>query len=319
MAPSSDLQSALNPRGREADLIHELSTVLFVGGAVIFALVLVFLVVALGVRRRDAERPPRDRGHGRGKIRAVVTAALASAAVLVALLIYEFGLTRSLVAHAGDALPLRVVAHQWWWEVIYLDDSSQIVARTANEIHIPVGRPVAIELESRDVIHSFWVPNLQGKVDAIPGRTNRVVLSANEPGTYRGQCAEFCGLQHANMALYVVAEPPAQFHAWLEHQRSSAVAPADELAVEGQRVFMNAPCALCHTVRGTLAMASAGPDLTHLASRESLASGVLANTRGNLAAWFMDPQHTKPGTHMPATHLDSASADALLHYLQTLK
>lgn len=319
MEPSRGSQSALQPRSREADLIHELSTVLFIGGALIFALVMAFLFAALAQRRSDADRPPRERGHGRGKLRAVIIAALATAAALVGLLIYDFVLTRSLVAHAGDALPLRVVAHQWWWEVIYLDDSSQVVARTANEIHIPVGRRVAIDLESRDVIHSFWVPNLQGKVDAIPGRMNRVVLSADEPGTYRGQCAEFCGLQHANMAFYVIAEPPEKFQAWLEHQRSPAASPTDELGISGERVFMSAPCALCHAVRGTLAMGSAGPDLTHLASRLSLASGTLENTRGNLAAWFMDPQHTKPGTHMPATHLDAANADALLYYLQTLK
>lgn len=292
---------------------------MFVGATIVFALVVGFLGVALWKGRGPRGQASRDVKYGKGRFRSVVIAAVATALVLLSLLLYEYRLTRSLVAHAADALPIRVVAHQWWWEVTYLGPGSNVRARTANEIHVPLGRPVAIELESRDVIHSFWVPNLQGKVDAIPGRTNRIVFQADEAGTYRGQCAEFCGLQHANMAFYVVAEPPEQFEAWLEHQESSALPAHEPLAEAGQQAFMNAPCALCHAVRGTLAMASVGPDLTHVGSRRSLASGILDNTRGNLAAWILDPQHQKPGTRMPATHLERAETEALLHYLQSLK
>lgn len=321
MAPPSALQSALEPRGREATLLGELGAVLFVGGTVVFALVVAVLLVALVARKKSVEEQSGSHAaHSPVKRWAVGIAAGLTALCLVGLLIYEYALIRELTSKPpDDALRVRIVARQWWWEIEYLEPDGRVALRTANELHVPVGRPVAVTLESRDVIHSFWVPSLQGKVDVIPGRTNHVVFRADHAGTYRGQCAEFCGLQHANMAFYVMAEPPERFEAWLARQRRPALAlDAPELRA-GRDVFLNGPCVMCHTVRGTGAMASVAPDLTHLASRASLASGTLENTRGNLAAWIVDPQRTKPGTRMPATHLDRESLEALLGFLEALK
>lgn len=313
-------QSTLDPRGPEADVLYELSSVLFIGSAIIFVLVIGFLIAAFLKRPKqvDDQNPEPEVRYGRARVRTVVVAVAATAVTLITLLLYNLGVSRALEARPENPLEIEVVGHQWWWEVTYLGGPSGQPVRTANELHIPVNRPVSIRLKSRDVIHSFWVPNLQGKVDMIPGRINNLVMEAREPGIYRGQCAEFCGLQHAKMAFYVVAEPAPKFEAWLTHQASAAIQPQDALAEAGQKIFLGGPCALCHAVRGTLAMGSAGPDLTHIASRLSLGSGELANTRGNLAGWILDPQHVKPGTRMPASHLDRQSTEALLHYLQAL-
>jgi len=322
-------QSALDPRGPQAAHIFELTKVLVVGATVVFVLVMAFLVAALmlGKRRPPGDEPLDEEDQGgvtvpkeHRKIRAVSAAVGITAATLVALLVYDVTIARAIAwAPGGDALTVNVVGHQWWWEVTYRDASTESgIARTANEIHIPVGRRVVIELESRDVIHSFWVPNLHGKMDAVPGRKNVLVLQADEPGVYRGQCAEFCGLAHAKMAFYVVAEPPEDFERWLERQARPAEPPTDPLALRGQEIFLTRPCATCHSVRGTTAMASAGPDLTHVGSRRSLGSGALPNTRGNVAGWILDPQHAKPGTLMPATPLDADSVEALLAYLFSL-
>jgi cytochrome c oxidase subunit 2 len=191
--------------------------------------------------------------------------------------------------------------------------------RTANEIHVPVGRPVAIDLKSRDVIHSFWVPNLHGKMDAIPGRVTNTWLQADSPGVWRGQCAEFCGLQHAHMALTVVAHPAHEFEQWLSAQREPATQPTEEIALRGQQVFLSGPCMMCHTIRGTPALSAFGPDLTHVASRRTLAAGTIPNTRGHLAGWILDPQVIKPGTRMPPTALGSEDLQALLAYLERLR
>jgi cytochrome c oxidase subunit 2 len=218
-----------------------------------------------------------------------------------------------------DAVNIELIGHQWWWEARYHDEDPSREFTTANELHIPVGRPVVVTLRSNDVIHSLWIPNLQGKKDLIPGRTATLRLRADRAGTYRGQCAEFCGLEHALMALLVEAEPGERYEAWAAQQRRPAAAPADALARRGQEVFLGKSCVMCHTVTGTTANARLGPDLTHLASRRTIASGMFPNNRGHLAGWILDPQSLKPGVNMPANSLPPDDLQALLAYLETLK
>jgi cytochrome c oxidase subunit 2 len=195
---------------------------------------------------------------------------------------------------------------------------------TANEIHIPVGKPVEIQLQTADVIHSFWVPQLHGKMDLIPKRINKIVIQADKPGVYRGECAEFCGLQHAHMGFMVVAQSQADYDSWVQAQSQSAVEPADANTQKGQQVFMNAGCVFCHTVRGLddkqidRSGIDLGPDLTHLDSRLTIAGASLTKNRGNLAGWVIDPQHVKPGSLMPEMHMNSEDLQALLAYLESL-
>jgi cytochrome c oxidase subunit 2 len=213
-------------------------------------------------------------------------------------------------ARGSTALTVRVIGHQWWWEIRYPGTH----AVTANELHIPVGTRVDVEVQTRDVIHSFWVPQLNRKVDTIPGQTNRLLLFAEHAGRYRGQCAEYCGLQHAHMALYVYADPPARFRAWLARESR----PARGRGGRGLAVFTS-QCASCHAIRGTSARGFTGPDLTHVASRASLAALAIPNTREHLREWIRDPQHVKPGNQMPALPLDSSQLAAVTSYLETLK
>lgn len=220
-------------------------------------------------------------------------------------------------ARAGD-FTLRVTSAQWWWNVRYLHRDPSQIFDVANEIHIPVGQPVRVELNSIDVIHSFWIPQLTGKMDVIPGLTNVMWLQADRPGIYRGQCGEYCGAQHAHMAMYVVADSPKDYLAWAQGQLRAA-APADsEPLRRGEQAFI-ANCAACHTVRGTQAGGILGPDLTHLMSRQTLAAGLLPNTPGNLAAWIADAQALKPGSRMPSLVLSAPDLSAVVTYLNTLK
>ncbi|HYC53077.1 MAG TPA: c-type cytochrome, partial [Gemmatimonadaceae bacterium] len=189
----------------------------------------------------------------------------------------------------------------------------------ANEIHVPTGQPVLIELASNDVIHSLWVPSLGGKKDLIPRYKDTLWFQADTPGVYRGQCAEFCGHQHAKMGVEVIAHPPAEFQQWLARNRLPAPHPTDTVTQRGQEVFLAGSCVLCHAITGTRATSHAGPDLTHLASRRRIAAGTLPNSRGNLAAWILDPQSIKPGANMPSNPLSPSDLEALLAYLETLK
>ncbi|WP_407642532.1 c-type cytochrome [Caballeronia arvi] len=218
-----------------------------------------------------------------------------------------------------DALRIEMTGYQWWWQARYLGDGNAPGFMLANELHVPIGRPVIISLKAADVIHTFWVPNLHGKKDMIPGRDATIELRADKAGVYRGQCAEFCGYEHALMAFSVTADPPAQYAVWAAQQRQPATSPADNVALHGRDVFMSHDCARCHTVRGTDANGTIGPDLTHLASRQFIAAGTLANNRGNLAGWIVDPRTLKPGTIMPGTRLPPADLQALLVWLETLK
>jgi cytochrome c oxidase subunit 2 len=212
-------------------------------------------------------------------------------------------------------LTIQVIGHQWWWEVRYPGTD----AVTANEIHIPVRTPVLVQATTADVIHSFWVPRLNRKIDTIPGQTNTIELYADAVGRYRGQCSEFCGLQHAHMGMYVFADPPARFRRWLAAQERPAVAPAGTLARQGEQVFVNGPCSSCHQIRGTSARGYVGPDLTHVESRTTLAALTIPNRRPELADWIVDSQHVKPGNQMPNVNLSAPQLRALLAYLEELK
>jgi cytochrome c oxidase subunit 2 len=210
---------------------------------------------------------------------------------------------------------VEIVGHRWWWEVRYPD--SGIV--TANEVHLPLGQPVLLKTTSADVIHSVWIPRLQRKIDAIPGRTNELTLTATRQGTFRGECAEYCGLQHARMAFVVVAQSNDDFQAWLTDQGEvPPPVPADPEVRRGQEVFFSSACVYCHTIAGTNATGKLGPDLTHIASRATLGANTIPNTRGYLLGWINDPQHIKPGVLMPATELTGPEAQALLDYLESL-
>jgi cytochrome c oxidase subunit 2 len=212
-------------------------------------------------------------------------------------------------------LTVDVIGHQWWWEVRY--PGTQAV--TANEIHIPIGERVLVVATTDDVIHSFWVPELNRKIDMVPGRRNTVLLDADRVGVFRGQCAEFCGLEHARMAFLVYADPPARFRAWLAAQARPAAAPPDPVAREGMKVFDREPCADCHRIRGTSADGDVGPDLTHLAGRSTIAADTLTRSSAGLAGWIRDPQHAKPGAPMPAVTLTDAELHALVAYLESLR
>ena len=239
---------------------------------------------------------------------------------LVALAIASFFTDRSnAAASRNPEMVINVTANQWWWDVEYLARDASRIVRTANELHLPVGVPVRIRLKSNDVIHSFWVPNLAGKQDLIPGRITDVDLLARETGLFRGQCAEFCGVQHTHMALDVTVESEADFLLWAEAQQKSAFAPQTPLELAGYRYVTTRECSVCHTIMGTPASAKVAPDLTHFASRRSIAAGTLPMSRGNLYGWIADPQSQKPGSHMPTIGLEANELHAVVAYLERLK
>jgi len=241
-------------------------------------------------------------------------------AILIALLVSSVWTGRRVASlHASSAVTIAITGHQWWWEIEYEDAVPNRRVVTANELHIPTNRPVVLKVTSRDVIHSFWVPNLQGKRDLIPGYTTALWLQADRSGVFRGQCAEFCGMQHAHMSLDVVAESDREFEGWLEAMRQSEREPQDPTVRRGRDVFMQARCAGCHAIRGTDAAGQIAPDLTHIATRSTLGAGTLPNTPENLAAWVRDPQRVKPGNQMPANPLTADDLQALVAYLETLR
>jgi cytochrome c oxidase subunit 2 len=238
--------------------------------------------------------------------------------VLVALFgVSDVYLIRQTAAPAPGTtkLTINVIGHQWWWEVRYENGH----AVTANEIHIPARTRVNVIATTADVIHSFWVPQLNRKIDMIPGQRNRVLLYADHPGKYRGQCSQYCGLQHANMAMFVIAQPPSAFRAWLARQSKPAATPTSAKARAGEQLFMTSQCASCHFIHGTPAQGSIGPDLTHVKSRSTLASGTIPNTPKWLADWIHNPQYLKPGTRMPDLGLSWGEVHKVVAYLDGLK
>lgn len=326
-------QSALDPAGAQAGQIDGLWWLFFWTTTAVYGLVLWFLAWSC-LRARRFQKDLSEEGKMEGepvvepdagttrRMTRVVTVALAvTVAVLFVFLLSDLFTGRKLHALADDPDPLviRVIGHQWWWEFEYQDPMPSKQMRTANELHLPVGRTVRLELDSSDVIHSFWIPNLHGKNDLIPGHPATTWLRADRPGSFRGQCAEFCGLQHAHMRFTVETESAAAFEAWLERQRQAAPEPATASQRRGRDVFLASSCVMCHTIQGTAAQATIGPALTHLAGRSTLGAGTLPNTRGYRAGWIVDPQKLKPGVRMPPNNLPAADLQALLDYLDTLK
>jgi cytochrome c oxidase subunit 2 len=307
-------QSALDPQGSVAQRLGALFWLFTGTAAIVWLLVMLMLAVAL-LRRARVPQAVADR---RSTL-AVGSAVAATVLVITGLTLASYLTTRGTSEDPAEALTIRVRGFQWWWEVTYRDTSPARSFLTANEIHLPLGRPVRIELAAADVIHSFWVPNLAGKQDMIPGRDNVLAFTPRQPGIYRGQCAEFCGLQHAHMAILVVVEPPEAFERWRDAQIAEAAAPEAPELEAGRRVLESKPCGACHTVRGTQAAGTLGPDLTHLASRQYLAAGMLPMTRGALAAWVADPQGIKPGNTMPMVPLTAAELQAVSAYLVSLR
>jgi cytochrome c oxidase subunit 2 len=288
-------------------------------GTVVYLQVLVLLGLALFRRRRrqGAQDDLSITQPSSGARNFVVINGIAIPLVVLAVV---FGLnlnTLAALSPAGKeaAITIEIIGHRWWWEVRY--PHHNIV--TANEIHIPTGTRVELRLTSEDVIHSLWVPELNGKTDLIPGQSNRMFLYTARAGEYRGACAELCGLQHAFMLFTVIAQPPEEFERWVAQQQQPAPVPQDELTLRGQQIYLGAACVYCHTINGTSSTGVIGPDLTHLASRKTLGAGALPNTRGNLAGWIIDPQAIKPGNLMPPIYLEGDDLQALLAYLETLQ
>jgi cytochrome c oxidase subunit 2 len=320
-------QSMWHAGGSNAAHIRELAVFFGLLLIAIFLIVVGIALFSLRRRHRGIQQEPLEGLHHpstrtEAKLRTVVSIATGiTVLILFGLTIVSVSVGKIVSASVVPAgsLTIEVTGTQWWWKVRYANDDPSRILQTANEIHVPIGRPVAIRGNSDDVIHSFWVPSLQGKRDLIPGRPTLEWLQADRPGEYRGQCAEFCGLQHAHMAFWVIAESPDQFNAWLEHQLQPGVEPSNEETRRGQQIFLKSGCVLCHTIRGTDAAAQAGPDLTHFASRKTIAAGTLSNTKGNLAGWIADPQNIKPGTHMATVPVQSAEMQPLVDYLEALK
>lgn len=299
------------PASLQAGVLAEVGWVLVVGSTVIFLSTMGLLVLAL--RRRKREIPT---------IWWTVGAGIAfPAVVLSALLAYDVLRTAGLDRPPISApVVIGITGHLWWWEIRYHDPASGRWIVGANELRLPAGRTVQLGLESADVIHSFWVPTLGGKMDLVPGRTNRLLITALAPGVHRGVCAEYCGTQHARIALHVVVETPEDFDRWLAAQAAAASTPTDATLERGRRAFLDHGCAGCHAVRGVAEGSSLGPDLTHVGSRLHLGAGTLPNGRDALTRWIANPQDFKPGARMPSfQHLDRATLDALAAYLSHLR
>lgn len=307
-------QSALNPQGPLAGRISELWWYMFSVLTAGYAVTLVILTWALRQGRRG-ERP--DFAKSRNIV--LLWGLAIPGAVFTTVLFYSVLVGQSMsVEPYKNALTIHITGKQWWWQVRYLH-GSDVIADTANEIHVPVGVPVKLKLSSTDVIHSFWAPNLSGKMDLIPGRTNETWIRADKEGVWRGACAEFCGVQHAHMAFEVVAEKPEKYYQWLDWQRHPAIAPSTDQQRHGMETLVTGPCGMCHAVRGTTAHGSAGPDLTHLSGRRTIAAGTLPNTRGHLGGWIVNAQGPKPGNNMPRLNMEPQQLDNLLSYLEILK
>ena len=317
-------QTSLNPVGPAAGHIESEFALIFWITLAIYCIVLLTFVVYV-VRRRHSlnlmpealqTTPESDRRAQRW---------VGGAMVVTTLLLFTMMIGSFVSGHAlgsmnrETAYTIDVYGHQWWWEVHYPNDEPDKVVVTANEIHVPVGVPLRIHGTSRDVIHSFWAPNVQGKRDLLPGYGTDVMMQVDQPGRWRGQCAEYCGEQHAHMSFYMVAEAGPQFKQWLDQQAQSSVAPSNPQTTRGQQVFLSHACVMCHTIRGTPAGSRVGPDLTHLASRSTIAAGVLPNTIGNLGGWILNAQSIKPGCRMPPNHMTGTELQDLLAYLETLK
>lgn len=312
----SIVPGALDPQGPVAESMAALWWFMFTVGLVVFVVVTVVLLV--GLFRKRSPPDPRTDGPAPPRLGHIIVAGgvVMPVAVVSAVFVATVFAMRDVARDPPrDALIVELVGHQWWWEVRYPTEG----VITANEIHIPVGRPVEFRLRSADVIHSFWAPALGGKLDLLPDVVNTLVLEADVPGVHRTECAEFCGLHHALMKLTVVAEPGDQFAAWVANQSAPAVAPTSGVTQRGQQLFVDGECAKCHAVRGTAADGRDGPDLTHLATRSAIGAGAAENTSEDLREWITDPHRFKNEVDMPATELSDADVRAIVAYLESLE
>jgi cytochrome c oxidase subunit 2 len=307
------IQSALDPQGSNAASIATLSWVMFIGAGLIFLLVMALTAYAIIA-------PPGRRAWLGRRSTVVAGGILFPVVTLSALLVYGLFVARDLVAAAPPVLRIEVIGERWWWRVHYVDAEGTTRLASANEIRIPVGRPVEFVLKTQDVIHSFWAPSLAGKLDMIPGHVNRYRFAAERPGVYRGQCAEYCGAQHALMAFYIVALESQAFEDWYATEAGPAAEPAIPFLQEGKAAFLRNGCGACHVVRGTPADGAIGPDLTHVGGRLSIAAGTFPNNVGTLAGWISSAQHLKPDNLMPSFgNLRGEELRAMAAYLESLK
>jgi cytochrome c oxidase subunit 2 len=314
------IQSAVDPAGPQSARIYNLGVVFTIVCVAVYVITLLFVFIAVIKSRRRPLAPRIDDRTERRLSIAVSTGAGLTIVILIGLLVASVATGRGVGRFATDKpLEIVVTGHQWWWEINYTDPESDKSFHTANEIHVPTGRQVLVRLATHDVIHSLWIPNLAGKLDLIPGRVNKLLLQADRAGVYRGQCAEYCGMQHANMALVVVAERPEEFERWKTHQQTPAPDPQTEGERRGQQAFLRLPCVNCHAITGTDAYASLGPDLTHLASRRTLAAGTIGNSRDNLARWIVNAPAIKPGNQMPPNVMSGEELRDLVAYLESLR
>jgi len=311
--PLSIFSSASDAAAR----VTRLAWVMIVLSAIIFVGVVVTMLLAVRRNRRNGTAVDlTERGNGW----LIWGGTVMPGIVLVALFIVSLGAMSKYSTATPPAVTIHITGHQWWWQVDYTDAAGMRAVRTANEIHIPVNKPVRVILTTSDVIHSFWVPQLQGKLDLIPGDTNDLRLEAKRPGTFAGACAEFCGPQHAHMMLSVVAESDSAFGAWIAAQSTDGIQSADSTIAAGRQLFVTTECAQCHTVRGAVARADSAPDLTHVGSRLTLAAGTLPNSLGAIEGWIANPQALKPGAKMPTLRAYTGpELRALAAYLESLK
>ena len=318
------VHDVLSPAGPQAATLYQLWNVMLVACTVVFVVTIVALAIAVWRAPRATERAKPDLDPHPRKVatlrRLVVWGIAGSSVLLLVLLLASFVADRALSAlPLANAVRIDLVGHQFWWEARYESHSPELTFSTANELHVPVGRPVLVRLRADDVIHSFWVPSLSGKKDLIPGHESTIALRADRAGTYRGQCAEFCGYQHAQMALVVVADPPADYERWQALQREPARVPETAQERRGLELVEQTSCAMCHAIHGTRARARRAPDLTHVASRGWLGAGAVENTPALRAEWIANAQKFKPGINMPP--LDAAPDDlaAMSAYLGSLR
>ncbi|HEX3699704.1 MAG TPA: cytochrome c oxidase subunit II [Phenylobacterium sp.] len=323
LAACRGVQTMLDPAGDQAAHIQLIWRAMLIVCGLMYILVLGFLAWALlraRARRAADDAPIAGETAAEPMLARGLTGWVALiVAGLITLTTVSFLVDRSIAEVGPDPLKIKVTANQWWWDVEYQGATPSQNVTTANELHLPLGRPAVIQLQANDVIHSFWVPNLAGKTDLIPGRTNYMAVTPRRLGVFRGQCAEFCGFQHAKMAFDVHVDTPQAFAAWEQARSQPAAAPTSPETVHGREVFTAKACVLCHRVDGTSAAASVGPDLTHLASREHIAAGALPNDAASLAGWIADPQGVKPGTTMPQVPLTAQELTDVVAYLETLK
>jgi cytochrome c oxidase subunit 2 len=314
-------QSVNHPAGSNMQTIWDLFVPIFWMSVVVFVIVQGVLIYSVIRFRRKPGSPEPHPTHGNTKLE--ITWTIVPALILAVITVPTLATISSFAKTPGaGSVTVQVVGHQWWWEFDYPGEG----VVSADEMHVPIGTKINVQLRSDDVIHSFWVPKLAGKQDVVPNQDNHLWFVGNEIGTFRGQCAEFCGTQHANMAFTVVVESQADYDAWLAHEKLPAanIPSSDQLVEQGKQVFFTAGCVGCHTItgaelNGVQALGTVGPNLTHVGSRTGLAGEVLTQTQANIAKWVHNPQKVKPGTLMPNLGLTDDQANAVAAYLESLK